>query len=66
MSGSGGLSIGSRGYSGSLGGYGYYFLKGIGKMRDSFRRFEKFMEQCRETTMSDVGFRCAFKERWFC
>ena len=34
-------------------------------MRDSFSRLKKFMEECREITMSDVGFRCAIKERWF-
>ena len=34
-------------------------------MRDSFSRLKKFVEECREITMSDVGFRCAIKERWF-
>ena len=33
-------------------------------MRDSFSRLKKFVEECREITMSDVGFRCAIKERW--
>ena len=43
----------------------YYHLNGLEKLSrlDPSIRFEKFMENCQEITISNFGFRSTFKER---